>query len=148
MNNIWHGIQPTRVTPKDFIGVIEISKGSKMKYELDKETGLLMLDRVLYISTHYPANYGFIPRTYGDDLDPLDALVLCSEPFAPRTLLKCFPFGVICTVDKGRNDEINIAIPSVIRLIISFIVLMNFLSMCLMKWHTLFRLQGIEKNGC
>ena len=69
MGNIWHDISPKRITPEDFIAVIEITKGSKRKYELDKETGLLILDRILYTSTHYPANYGFIPRTYGDDGD-------------------------------------------------------------------------------
>ena len=67
MNNIWHDIDPHRITPEDFIAVIEIPKGSKKKYELDKETGLIILDRILYTSTHYPCNYGFIPRTYGDD---------------------------------------------------------------------------------
>ena len=66
-NNIWHSISSDRVAPEDFICVIEISKGSKNKYELDKETGCLMLDRILHTSTRYPANYGFIPRTYGDD---------------------------------------------------------------------------------
>ena len=74
--NIWHNISPKRITPNDFVAVIEISKGSKKKYELDKETGLIQLDRVLYTSTHYPANYGFIPSSYGDDNDPLDVLVL------------------------------------------------------------------------
>ena len=83
MANIWHDIDPKRIRPEDYMCVIEISKGSKNKYELDKETGLLKLDRILYTSTHYPANYGFIPRTYGDDLDPLDVLLLCSEPVAP-----------------------------------------------------------------
>ena len=77
--NIWHDIAEERITKDDFICVIEIQKGSKMKYELDKETGLLKLDRVLYTSTVYPANYGFIPRTYAEDNDPLDVLVLCSE---------------------------------------------------------------------
>lgn len=111
MYNIWHGIDPSRITPRDFIGVIEIPKGSKMKYEMDKETGLLVLDRVLHTSTHYPANYGFIPRTYGDDLDPLDVLVLCSEPLAPMTLVRCYAIGVIRMIDNGRNDEKIIAIP-------------------------------------
>ena len=73
--NIWHDIAEDRITKDDFICVIEIQKGSKMKYELDKETGLLKLDRVLYTSTVYPANYGFIPRTYAEDNDPLDVLV-------------------------------------------------------------------------
>ena len=68
--SIWHTMSTQRVTPTDFVCVIEISKGSKNKYELDKETGLLILDRILHTSTHYPANYGFIPRTYGDDGDP------------------------------------------------------------------------------
>lgn len=81
--NIWHNINVKRVTPTDFICVIEIPKGSKTKYELDKETGYIILDRILYTSTHYPANYGFIPRTYGDDGDPLDVLLLCSEPGGP-----------------------------------------------------------------
>ena len=79
MINIWHDIDPSRVTPESFTAVIEIPAGSKKKYELDKQTGLLRLDRILYTSTHYPANYGFIPRTYAGDGDPLDVLVLCSE---------------------------------------------------------------------
>ena len=69
--NIWHDIDEKRISSSDFIATIEISKGSKKKYELDKETGLIILDRILYTSTHYPANYGFIPRTLGDDKDPL-----------------------------------------------------------------------------
>lgn len=109
--NIWHDIDPKRIKPDDFMAVIEIPKGSKKKYELDKETGLIMLDRVLYTSTHYPANYGFIPRTYGDDNDPLDVLVLCSEALEPLTLVRCFPIGYISMLDDGRNDEKIIAIP-------------------------------------
>lgn len=111
MNNIWHDINPKRITPEDFVAVIEISQGSKKKYELDKETGMLMLDRVLHTSTHYPANYGFIPRTYGDDLDPLDVLVLCSETIDPLTLVRCYPIGVISMLDGGRSDEKILAIP-------------------------------------
>ncbi len=111
MNNIWHDISPKRINVDNFIAVIEIEKGSKKKYELDKETGLIILDRILYTSTHYPANYGFIPRTYGDDLDPLDVLVLCSEPIEPLTLVQCYPIGVISMIDNGRNDEKIIAIP-------------------------------------
>lgn len=83
MSNIWHDIDPKRIRPEEFIAVIEITKGSKKKYELDKETGLIILDRILYTATHYPANYGFIPRTYGDDGDPLDVLVICSEGIEP-----------------------------------------------------------------
>lgn len=111
MSNIWHDINPKRITPTDFVCVVEISKGSKKKYELDKETGLIILDRILYTSTHYPANYGFIPRTYGDDRDPLDVLLLCSEPIEPLTLVRCFPIGVISMIDNGRHDEKIIAIP-------------------------------------
>ena len=111
MSNIWHDISPKRINKDDFICVIEISKGSKKKYELDKDTGFLMLDRILYTSTHYPANYGFIPRTYGDDNDPLDVLLLCSEPIEPMTLVHAYPIGVISMIDNGRNDEKIIAIP-------------------------------------
>ena len=109
--NIWHDIKPSRIKPEDFEVVNETSKGSKQKYELDKETGMLRLDRILYTSTHYPANYGFIPRTYGDDGDPLDALVICPEEIAPMTLVRCYPIGMISMIDSGRNDEKIIAIP-------------------------------------
>ena len=111
VTNIWHDIDPKRISPEDFISVIEIPKGSKKKYELDKETGLIVLDRILYTSTRYPANYGFIPRTYGDDNDPLDVLVLCAEALEPLTLVRCYPIGYISMVDGGHNDEKIIAIP-------------------------------------
>lgn len=110
--NIWHDINPSRIKPEEFTAVIEIPKGSKTKYELDKETGLLKLDRVLYTSTHYPANYGLIPRTYAQDGDPLDVLVLCSQHIYPMTLVQCYPIGVISMVDSGSNDEKVIAIPT------------------------------------
>ena len=87
--NIWHDIARNRISSGDFYAVVEITKGSKMKYELDKETGLLALDRILYTSTHYPANYGFIPRTLADDGDPMDVLVLCSESLCPMSLVRC-----------------------------------------------------------
>lgn len=109
--NIWHDIDSSRVTVEEFVAVIEISKGSKSKYELDKTTGMLLLDRILYTSTHYPANYGFIPRTYADDGDPLDVLVLCSEQIYPMTLVTCYPIGMITMVDSGSSDEKIIAIP-------------------------------------
>lgn len=112
MSNIWHDISPKRITPQEFMCVIEIPKGSKKKYELDKETGYLMLDRILYTSTHYPANYGFIPRTYGDDKDPLDVLLLCAQTLEPMTLVKARPIGVISMVDNGQGDEKIIAVPS------------------------------------
>lgn len=109
--NIWHNINPKRITPDDFVAVVEIPKGSKNKYELDKETGLLQLDRILHTSTHYPANYGLIPRTYADDNDPLDVLVLCSETLFPMTLVRCYPIGVIRMLDQGHRDDKIIAIP-------------------------------------
>jgi inorganic pyrophosphatase len=90
---------------------VEIEKGGKCKYELDKQTGLLMLDRILYTSTHYPANYGFIPRSYAEDFDPLDVLLLCSESIYPMTLVQCYPIGVISMMDNGRLDDKIIAIP-------------------------------------
>ncbi|HKL73641.1 MAG TPA: inorganic diphosphatase [Clostridia bacterium] len=109
--NVWHDINGDRINPEDFIAVIEISKGSKNKYELDKQTGLLILDRILYTSTHYPNNYGFIPRTYSDDMDPLDVLVLCSEQILPMSTCRCYPIGMIKMVDEGYGDEKIIAIP-------------------------------------
>lgn len=109
--NIWHDIDPALITPDRFMAVIEIKRGGKNKYEMDKATGLLRLDRVLYTSTHYPANYGFIPRTYADDGDPLDVLVLCSEVLDPLTLVRCYPIGYISMLDGGKNDEKIIAIP-------------------------------------
>ena len=111
MNNIWHDISAERIHSNDFVAVVEISKGSKKKYELDKETGFIILDRILHTSTHYPANYGFIPRTYGDDKDPLDVLVLCSEPIEPMSLVRCYPIGVMNMIDNGMGDEKIIAIP-------------------------------------
>lgn len=109
--NIWHDMDPSVIAPDDFPAVIEIPKASKCKYELDKYTGLLRLDRILYTSTHYPANYGFIPRTYADDGDPLDVLVLCSEPIYPLTLVRVYPIGVMRMLDGGKMDDKIIAIP-------------------------------------
>ncbi len=109
--NIWHDISPARIKSENFCAVIEISKGSKTKYELDKETGFIELDRILYTSTHYPANYGFIPRTYAQDKDPLDVLVLCSETIYPLSLVRCYPIGVITMLDNGAADDKIIAIP-------------------------------------
>jgi len=109
--NIYHDLCPDRVRPEDFIAVIEIPKNSKVKYELDKETGLICMDRVLHTSTHYPANYGLIPRTYAEDDDPLDVLVICSEILHPMSLVRCYPIGVIKMLDNGRADEKIIALP-------------------------------------
>lgn len=109
--NIWHDIDKDRIYPTDFIAVVEISKGSNMKYELDKKTGMLYLDRVLFTATYYPMNYGFIPRTYGNDNDPLDVLILCSASIQPMTLVRCYPIGVMSMEDGGMGDEKIIAIP-------------------------------------
>ncbi len=111
MSNIWHDISPARIKENDFIAVVEIEKGSKNKYELDKETGSIILDRILYTSTHYPANYGLIPRTYADDGDPLDVLILCSENIHPLSLVHCYPIGVMSMLDDGKLDEKIIAVP-------------------------------------
>ena len=109
--NIWHDIDPAEITPTDFTAVIEIPKGSSCKYELDKKTGIMRLDRVLYTATHYPANYGFIPRTYADDGDPLDVLVLCGEAIYPMTLVQVYPIGCMRMIDGGKEDDKIIAIP-------------------------------------
>ena len=109
--NIWHDISADRISPEDFMAVIEIPRDCKNKYEMDKETGLLRLDRVLHTATHYPANYGFIPRTYADDHDPLDVLVLGSAAVYPMTLIRCYPIGAIKMVDDNEHDEKIIAIP-------------------------------------
>lgn len=109
--NAWHGFSPHRITPSKFIAVIEIPKGSKKKYELDKESGMLILDRVLFTSTHYPANYGFIPRTLSRDSDPLDVLVLCQETLGPLSIVECYPIGMLTMIDEEEVDEKIIAIP-------------------------------------
>ncbi len=109
--NIWHDISGTRIAPDNFSVLIEIPKGSNCKYELDKETGLLKLDRILYTATHYPQNYGFIPHTYADDGDPLDVLLICSVPIQPMTLVQAYPIGNIRMIDGGKLDDKIIAIP-------------------------------------
>ena len=98
------------ISENKFKAIIEIPKGSKAKYELDKKRGLIRLDRILYTSTHYPHNYGFIPLTFCDDGDPLDVLVLCSEPLIPLTVVDCRPIGVIEMLDGGKRDSKIIAV--------------------------------------
>ncbi len=109
--NPWHDFSDERIKSNRFIAVIEIPKGSKNKYELDKESGLLRLDRILYTSTHYPANYGFIPRTLSEDGDPLDVLVLCQEKLEPLSIIECYPIGMITMIDDNEADEKIVAIP-------------------------------------
>ncbi|MDI9497216.1 MAG: inorganic diphosphatase [Bacillota bacterium] len=109
--NPWNHLPKALITPDDFLAVIEIPKGSKQKYEVDNETGLLRLDRILYTSTHYPQNYGFIPLTISDDGDPLDVLVLCSESLVSLCMVRCYPIGVIKMTDDDYIDEKIIAVP-------------------------------------
>ena len=108
--NIWHDMDAKRITPTNFIAIVEIPKNCKNKYELDKETGFLKLDRILYTATHYPANYGFIPKTYADDNDPLDVLILSNEEIYPLTEVECTPIGVLKMIDSGKLDEKIIAV--------------------------------------
>lgn len=109
--NILHDISEERIKPDDFITVIEIEKDSQNKYEIDKETGLLYMDRVLYTSTHYPANYGFIPLTHCDDNDPLDVFVYSSQSIQPMSLVRCYPLGAIDMLDSNKIDTKVIAVP-------------------------------------
>lgn len=103
----WHDV-PLGDDPEDvFTAFIEIPKGSKMKYELDKDTGLLKVDRILFSAVHYPANYGFLPQTYCDDGDPLDVLVLGQEPVVPMCMMRARAIGVMqMRDDKGLDDKI------------------------------------------
>lgn len=110
MTHPWHDVTPGDRLPGEFVGVVEIPSGSKVKYELDKETGLLKVDRVLYSAVHYPANYGFIPQTYAEDDDPLDVLILCQEPVAPLTLVKARAIGVMTMLDTGKKDHKILAV--------------------------------------
>ncbi len=105
MTHPWHDVPIGDDVPDEINIVVEIPKGSKVKYELDKDTGLLEVDRVLYSSVVYPENYGFIPRTLADDDDPLDAIVLMQEPIQPMSLLEVRPIGLLPMVDEGENDE-------------------------------------------
>jgi len=101
----WHDIDIGELAPDEIKVVIEIPKGSKVKYELDKKTGLLHVDRVLYSSVMYPANYGFIPQTFGDDDDPLDILLLMQESVVPLSILRARPIGMLTMLDQGKQDE-------------------------------------------
>ncbi|KAF1856521.1 hypothetical protein Lal_00049046 [Lupinus albus] len=106
----WHQVSPGDNTPEIVNAIIEIPKGSKGKYEIDKESGLLKLDRVLFSSVMYPANYGFIPQTYCDDKDPLDILVLCSTDVYPMSIIEAKVVGVMHMVDNGEQDDKIIAV--------------------------------------
>jgi inorganic pyrophosphatase len=107
MTHPWHDIPCNEPVDEAFPAFIEIAKGSKVKYELDKETGLLRVDRILFSAVHYPANYGFIPRTYCDDGDALDVLVLCQEPVAPMSIMRARAIGLMQMRDeKGLDDKV------------------------------------------
>lgn len=105
MTHAWHDVPVGDEAPELFNAIIEIPQGCKVKYELDKDTGLLRVDRVLYSSVIYPDNYGFIPRTLGDDNDPLDVLVVMQEAVVPLSILTVRPIGMMTMVDQGQNDE-------------------------------------------
>jgi inorganic pyrophosphatase len=106
----WHSIEPGNEAPIFVKSIIEIPKGSKGKYELDKESGLLRLDRVLFSSVHYPANYGFIPQTYCDDKDPLDILVICSIDVIPMCIIEAKVIGAMEMIDGDERDDKIIAV--------------------------------------
>src|SRR5436190_23322216 len=110
MVHAWHDVIPGERLPMEFTAVIEIPMGSSVKYELDKETGMLRLDRVLYSAVYYPANYGFIPQTLAEDDDPIDVLVLCQETVAPLTLINARAIGLMTMIDAGKKDHKIIAV--------------------------------------
>jgi len=110
MTHAWHDVTPGENLPLEFTVVIEIPRGSSVKYELDKTTGLLKLDRMLHSAVYYPANYGFIPQTLAEDDDPLDVLVLCQEPVDPLTLVEARAIGLMTMIDSGKKDHKILAV--------------------------------------
>lgn len=108
--NPWHNVSPGDEIPGTVNGIIEIPKGTRAKYELDKESGLLRLARVLYSSVYYPANYGFIPQTFCDDKDPLDILILSQIDFVPMCIVPARVIGVMQMLDNGEADDKIIAV--------------------------------------
>jgi inorganic pyrophosphatase len=110
MFHAWHDVSPGDEVPRDFQAVIEIPLGSNVKYELDKRSGLLKVDRIIHSAVYYPANYGFIPQTYAEDNDPLDVLVLCQEAVQPLALIKARAIGLMTMIDSGASDDKVIAV--------------------------------------
>jgi inorganic pyrophosphatase len=106
----WHDVTPGDKIPQEFAAIIEIPAGSSVKYELDKRSGLIKLDRVLYSAVYYPANYGFIPQTLAEDDDPLDVLVLCRETVVPLTIIHARAIGLMTMIDAGKKDHKVIAV--------------------------------------
>jgi inorganic pyrophosphatase len=111
MINAWRDIPPGSHPPELVTAVIEIPRGSRNKYEIDKETGMMKLDRVLYSAVHYPGDYGFIPRTLFEDGDPIDVLVRINEPTFPGCMVEVRPIGVLKMLDKGEPDDKVLAVP-------------------------------------
>ena len=110
MINPWHDVSPGENIPQEFQAIIEIPFGSSVKYEMDKNSGLIKLDRVLYSAVYYPANYGFVPQTLAEDDDPLDVLVLCQETVVPLTLIHARTIGLMTMIDAGKKDHKIIAV--------------------------------------
>ena len=110
MVHAWHDVSPGDKLPLEFTAVVEIPMGSSVKYELDKKTGILRVDRILYSAVYYPANYGFIPQTLAEDDDPLDVLVLCQEALAPLTLVNARSIGLMTMIDTGKKDHKIVAV--------------------------------------
>jgi len=110
MTHAWHDIAPGDKVPLEFYSVIEIPYGSSVKYELDKHSGMIKLDRILYSAVYYPANYGFIPQTLAEDGDPLDVLVFCQEGVVPLTLINARAIGLMTMMDSGKRDHKIIAV--------------------------------------
>ncbi len=110
--NPWHNVKVGDLAPQTVNAVVEVPRGSKIKYELDKDCGLIRVDRILFSSVHYPANYGFIPQTYGEDKDPLDILVLGQESVVPLAIVRASPLGVMKMLDQGEPDDKIIAVHS------------------------------------
>ena len=106
----WHDVTPGDKLPQEFYSIVEIPFGSSVKYELDKTSGIIKLDRVLYSAVYYPANYGFIPQTLAEDDDPLDVLVLCQETVVPLTLIHARTIGLMTMIDAGKKDHKIIAV--------------------------------------
>jgi inorganic pyrophosphatase len=106
----WHDVTPGEELPREYDTVIEIPFGSSVKYELDKVSGLIKLDRILFSAVYYPANYGFIPQTLAEDDDPLDVLVLCQETVAPLTIIHARTIGIMTMIDGGKKDHKVIAV--------------------------------------
>ncbi|MEO5567657.1 MAG: inorganic diphosphatase [Gemmatimonadaceae bacterium] len=111
MLHLWRDLSPGRNPPEEVTAVIEIPSGSRNKYELDKETGLLKLDRVLYSAVHYPSDYGFIPRTLHEDGDPLDVMVMLKEQTFPGCMIDVRPIGVLKMLDRGEPDDKILGVP-------------------------------------